>query len=129
MREIEVLTGTCRFCGQMKGITVIAGTDEGQADEMVTENCYCIGGMRNRLTNRTLDSVNQLFGQNCGGGFLPLEEEELDFLIQCARALCSEVAGKVSITLKSGGVCQMKFKDLECVEVKREEKHVMKRGK
>ena len=43
-------------------------------------------------------------------------------------ALVDEVVSKVTMSLKSGGSCKLKYKDITCIEVLREEKHVARRS-
>lgn len=124
----ETMIGTCRFCGQTKSITAPTGSTEQYADDVVTENCFCLGASRDRLKNETIENVNQIFGQECSEAFKPVDEDELDFIIKSVDALVNEVVSKVTMSLKSGGSCKLKYKDITCIEVLREEKHIARRS-
>ena len=124
----ETVIGTCRFCGQTKSVAVPEGSTEQYADEIVSKNCFCPGASKERLKIETIGNVNQIFGQECSDGFKPVDEDELSFIITCVKALVDETVSKVTMSLKSGGSCKLKYKDITCIEVLREEKHVARRS-
>lgn len=123
-----LMTGVCIYCGQAQSVMVPPGAEQAYADELATEKCYCISSQRARLEKKTIESVNQLFGICSEGIFKPVEEEELSLIIDLVKSLVNEVISNVSISLTSGGKCSMKYKDITCIEVKREEKHTAKRS-
>lgn len=125
----ETIIGTCRFCGQTKSVEVPTGSTEQYADEVVSKNCFCIGASRDRLLIETLGNVNQVFGAECTEGFKPVDEDELSYIISSVKALVYETVSKVTMSLKSGGSCKLKYKDITCIEVLREEKHIARRSK
>lgn len=124
----ETLIGTCKYCGQTKSVDVPAGSTEQYADEVASKNCLCLGASRERLKIETIGNVNQVFGAECADGFKPVEEDELSFIIDSVKALVNETVSKVTMSLKSGGSCKLKYKDITCIEVLREEKHVARRS-
>ena len=124
----ELVTGVCKFCGQTKSIEVPEGAPEYYANNIVSEKCYCDGAARHRLKRQTLHNVNLIFGQECTGTFKPVDEDELDYIIKSVDALVEEVVSKVTMSLKSGGSCKLKYKDITCIEVLREEKHIARRS-
>lgn len=124
----ETLIGTCKHCGQKRTLEVAEGTSELYVDEQVSKNCQCLGAARERLKIETIGNVNSVFGYECGEGFKPVEEDELSYILETVNALVDEVISKVSFSLRSGGVCKMKFKDITCIEVTREEKKVARRS-
>ena len=123
----ETVIGTCRFCGQTRSVDVPTGSTIQYADEKVSKNCECLGAARERLKIETIGNVNQVFGAECSEGFKPVDEDELDFIIKSVDALVNESVSKVTMSLKSGGSCKLKYKDITCIEVLREEKHVARR--
>ena len=124
----ELVTGVCEFCGQTKSVEVPEGAPEDYANNIVSEKCYCDGAAKHRLKRQTLHNVNLIFGQECTGTFKPVDEDELDYIIKSVDALVEEVVSKVTMSLKSGGSCKLKYKDITCIEVLREEKHVARRS-
>ena len=124
----ETLIGTCKYCGQTKSVDVPEGSTEQYADEVASKNCLCLGASRERLKIETIGNVNQVFGAECADGFKPVEEDELSFIIDSVKALVNETVSKVTMSLKSGGSCKLKYKDITCIEVLREEKHVARRS-
>lgn len=124
----ELATGICEFCGQTKNIEVPEGSPADYANNIVSEKCYCDGAAKHRLKRQTLHNVNLIFGQECTGTFKPVDEDELDYIIKSVDALVEEVVSKVTMSLKSGGSCKLKYKDITCIEVLREEKHVARRS-
>lgn len=124
----ETLIGTCKYCGQTKSVDVPVGSTEQYADEEVSKVCLCLGASRERLKIETIGNVNQVFGAECADGFKPVEEDELSFIIDSVTALVNETVSKVTMSLKSGGSCKLKYKDITCIEVLREEKHVARRS-
>ena len=125
----ETIIGTCRFCGQTKSVTVPTGSTEQYADEVVSKNCFCIGAAKDRLEIEKIGNVNQIFGKECSEGFKPVDEDELSYIISSVKALVNETVSKVTMSLKSGGSCKLKYKDITCIEVLREEKHVARSSK
>ena len=124
----ELVTGVCEFCGQTKSIEVPEGAPEEYANKIVTEKCYCDGAAKHRLKRQTLHNVNLIFGQECTGTFKPVDEDELDYIIKSVDALVEDVVSKVTMSLKSGGSCKLKYTDITCIEVLREEKHIARRS-
>ena len=124
----ETLIGTCKYCGQRKSVDVPMDSTEQYADEEVSKDCLCLGASRERLKIETIGNVNQVFGAECADGFKPVEEDELSFIIDSVTALVNETVSKVTMSLKSGGSCKLKYKDITCIEVLREEKHVARRS-
>lgn len=122
MKNTEISTGICSYCGQGRTVQVPQGSSQEYTDSIASKTCFCSGAAQNRLYIKTVESVNTIFGYECTGGFKPVSEDELDYLIRSVKALSSGVINKVTITLTSGGTCKMKFKDIECIEVQREEK-------
>ena len=123
----ETVIGTCKWCGQKRTLQVAEGSSELYADEVVSKNCECIGAAQERFKIETIGNVNQIFGQECGEGFKPVDEDELSYIIESVSAFVYDTVRKVNITLRSGGTCKMKFKDITCIEVLREEKRVARR--
>ncbi len=124
----ETVRGTCIFCGQDRIVQVPEDFTPEYADRVATEECFCEGSARDRLKTQTLESVNTVFGMECEGNFKPVDEDEMDYIIKSVNALVNGTVTKVTMSIKSGGQCKLKFKDITCIEVLREEKHTIRRS-
>lgn len=62
---MEVITGSCLYCGQQQTIRVGGKISEDKANLIATENCCCDGALKARTAEETLSRIEALFGEGC----------------------------------------------------------------
>lgn len=54
---MEMITGSCLYCGQQQTIRVSGQVDEEQVDRLVTERCMCDGALKARTQEENMSRV------------------------------------------------------------------------
>lgn len=110
--ENQKQTGVCRYCGQ---VVVLS---EGQLEKMDWDRdeaasffCSCPEAGRSRQTARDWEMAQEKIGflfVDCEErGLDPVTEQDLETARTGARMVCSQLAEKVTLQLRSGTICQI----------------------
>lgn len=120
---MEMITGTCMFCGQQQTIRVSGKIDENEVDQIVTQKCSCDGALKANTQEETLSRIEQLFGSGCRDmGFeYVCDGYQLRVLREASDAVLLQHIDEAKIKLPNGDMAAFKL-TVGIVEITREMK-------
>lgn len=120
---MEMITGTCMFCGQQQTIRVSGKIDENEANLIVTQKCNCDGALKAKTQEETLSRIQQLFGSGCRDmGFeYVCDGHQLRVLREASDAVLLQHIDEAKIKLPNGDMAAFKLTG-GVVEITREMK-------
>lgn len=114
-----MLTGACRYCGQISSIAEDVLTQE-EADDRATESCLCIDAeilrKRNRLCLAAVHKLEEVVDEN------HIDQKEL--LKKAIRQMADGKIVKIGITTHTGVQYKIDKKGNWNIKFKREQKEV-----
>lgn len=121
---MEMITGTCMFCGQQQTIRVSGKIDENEANLIVTQKCNCDGALKAKTQEETLSRIEQLFGSGSRDmGFeYVCDNYQLRALRDMSIAVLLQYIEEIKAKLPNGDMAIFKLTG-DTVEIAREMKH------
>lgn len=120
MDETTIITGACRYCGQLHQTT---GVTQEEADRIATQACQCDGARKEKRIRDVIrdakERAEDLLGE--GGaldGFVPIEDGRVRDFIYAAIELIAigelnstamQISGRGAVKVKSSGVGGVKI--------------------
>lgn len=120
---MEMITGTCMFCGQQQTIRVSGNIDEKEVDLIVTQRCNCDGALKAKTQEETLSRIEQLFGSGCRNmGFeYVCDNYQMRALMDMSNAVLLQHIEEIKAKLPNGDMAVFKLTG-DTVEISREMK-------
>lgn len=96
--EMEMLNGTCPYCGQVISVKAM---DQRDADLKAADKCNCEKAARARQYKRANSCLQQLIaGERCrAAGFVELSEKQIQLASLALESVCKDDVASVQINL------------------------------
>lgn len=120
---MEMITGSCMYCGQQQTICVSGKISEDEANLIATEKCACDGALKARTAEETLSRIEALFGEGCRemGFEYACDVDQKRTLRTISEAILLEEFKEIKVKLPNGDTASFKL-CAGTVEISRETK-------
>lgn len=101
--EMEMLNGTCPYCGQVISVKAM---DQRDADLKAADECSCEKAVRAKCYKRASQSLQQLIsGERCReAGFVELNLKQIQLANLALESVCKDDVPSVQINLEDSAL-------------------------